>query len=198
MTTLSDELQKILEGPAILTSNEAIAIALAKEMLSQRKNDIENLRKDLEKARKDIAYNYDIVIRERAEYAVLKAERDELRSRLDTAPNLHNGNTAEHWNKLAVMRYQENCVVESERDTLREQLDQWTRSMEIAQTVIKTRTEERDALRTELIEAHTEIGDQAKKNTELRKQLSDIREALIPKPDISETDPDWIDPPLEL
>jgi hypothetical protein len=35
---------------------------------------------------------------------------------------LHNGKSAEHWNKLAVLRYQENCVVERERDALAAEL----------------------------------------------------------------------------
>jgi hypothetical protein len=33
---------------------------------------------------------------------------------------------------------------------------------------------------------------------ELRAKVKEIREALKPKPDISEIDPDWLDPPMQF
>lgn len=45
----------------------------------------------------------------------LEAAQAEI-ERLRALAPLHNGKSAEHWNKLAVMRYQENCVIERERD----------------------------------------------------------------------------------
>ena len=50
--------------------------------------------------------------------APLVAENERLK-KITWEPPFHNGNSAEHWNKVAVMRYQENCALKAELAALR-------------------------------------------------------------------------------